>query len=282
MAWWIPMAISAASTLMQSGQASAQNKQQLGWNRYNAQMQFKTDMANIAGSHIISNINASAVAAAGSIQAAAIEQTSKFNAEMIRRTQEYNDGLMEEELSLLWDSVNLDLQLLENQRAVERGDIRANQAASGVIMDQDSAQDVMVDQKTQEAMDAFIIRHGGDIQAAKISNARAQSQWQADAQVVKTIWEGQMGAWAARASAGAQAGAIRASGNIAAMADRISAGYRLQAGMAGSNMGYSQNQTMISNNMVNGLFSAAAQGASNYYRQKPTGGAGSSLLASGG
>jgi len=280
MAWWIPMAISAASSLMQAGQASAQNKSQLGWNRYNAQMRFKTDMTNIAASHIISGINASAVAAAGAIQATAIEQTAKFNANMIRQTADYNDSLLEEELSLMWDSINLDLQLLDNQRAVERGELRANQAASGVIMDQDSAQDVVVDQKTQEALDAFIIRHGGDIQAAKINNARAQGQWQADAQIVKTIWEGQMGAWAARASAGAQAGAIRASGNIAAAADTISAGYKLKAGMAGSDLGYNQNQTQISNSLMNGIFSAAAQGASNYYRQKPAGGTGSSLLSS--
>lgn len=264
------MAISAASAAQQSSQASSQNKGQLAWNRYNAQMQYKTDITNIASSSALARINAGAASAAGAVNARISLDTSRFNADMIHSTWQYNDKLIEEELSLMWDSIGLDLSLLENQRAVERGGILANQAASGVIMNQDSAQDVIVDQKTQEALDAFIIRHGGDIQASKINNARAQGKWQAEAQVAKTLWEGEMGAYAARANASIQSGAIMAGARVSAFANTLSANYRLESGMAGASMQSSQNQQAIGNNMMQGMFGAASQGVANYYGSQNT------------
>lgn len=269
MAWWIPVAISAASTVANASSKTSQNKSQRSWNTYNVNMQYTTDMNNIATQNAIAGVNASMALAAGQINASVALKTSKLNAQIIGATALYNDALMEEEEKVMWDAMELDLELMENERAVERGAILADQAASGVVMGQDSHADVITDQKTQEALDAFVVRHNADISAAKISNARAKGLWEADMAIKKTIYDGQMSAWSSTANAGLKAAGIAATAKISALAGTMSANSRRTSGLAGASMTYSQNRTDITNGFVNGLFSAASSGAQSYYAQKP-------------
>jgi hypothetical protein len=270
--WWVPMAISAASSVVQASSASKQNKQQAAWNRYNAQMQYQTDMTNIGAQTAIAGFNAKMAMMAGKMSAGVTKKMAEFNAQQTWATTLFNDALYEEELSLLWDAVDLDLAQLENQRAVERGQILAAQAASGTVMGQDSNAQVVINQRLQEEMDAFIVRHGADVQANKIARERAAGLWQGEMAVRKILYEGAMGAYAATANANLQAAGILGESAISAAAQKKSAMFRLQAGMAGADMQYNQQQTGIQANLVSGLFSAAGQGFSNFYGMKPTSG----------
>lgn len=282
MVWWIPMAISAASSISQSASQSAQNRTQKAYNSYNANMQYATDMTNVAMNMAVSSINAQLAMQQSAVQQEAIKATTELNAKIIAETTLYNDALYEEELSMLWDSVNLDLKQMENQRAVERGAIEAQQGASGTVIGEGSNQDVIINQKTQEAMDAFIVKHNADKQAAQISNARAQSLWQGDMEIKKTLYEGSVNMAVAKYNGEAQARATMIGGGIQAIAGSYTAGQALQAGRQGLNMKYTMNQNQINTNMASGLFGAASQGVQSYYKYKPTqtGSAGSSLAVS--
>ncbi len=264
------MAMSAASAIYSGASSSAQNKKQKGWNEYNANMQYGTDKANVSSQLALARVNANMAAQQSMIQQKAIKETTELNARIIAETALYNDALYEEELSMLWDSVGLDLAQMENQRAVERGSIVAQQGASGTVIGEGSNEDVIVHQQTQEAMDAFIVNHNADGQARKISNARAQSLYMGEMEIKKTLYEGSVNMSVAAANGQAQAQGALASANIAAVAGMYSANQRHIAGIQGAGMQSSMNQQQINSGMASGMFGAVSQGAQDKYRYKPT------------
>lgn len=301
--WWVPMAISAASAIANRASSSSQNKNQAAWNRYNAESQYGIDTLNNSTALALGQMNAALAMKAGDVNAAlalhsgkidslVAQRTADYNAAMLTATAQYNDSLLESELSSMWETAELDLMLLDNQRQVERGQIVAEQAASGTVIGEGSNADVLIDQRTQAELDAFVVRHNADVQAASISNARAQGMWEAQVGVQHTIWQGQMESYYAvanseiraqgiKANAALDSAAMGASSSINYWAGTQSANLRRQAGIAGASLNYNQNQQTISNNFVQGMFSAAASGASRYYQYKQTNGSqGSSLLTS--
>ena len=284
MAWWmaIPAVISLVSSFSQSSQQAAAGEQAASWARYNANMGYQVASGNIAARTQLAMLNAQAAQTTAQVQAGAIMGSAGFNAAMVQATTRYNDLLMKEEEDLLWEQMGLDLKLLGQQRAQERGEIIANQAASGTVIGEGSNADVVISQKTQEALDAFVVRHNADVQANKIMNARAQNMWQGEAQVRKITYEGQLGASVALANANTAAMTGLASARIQGAADRQSNWYRLMAGLQASNYTQSNAYQQSSNTLTHGLFSAAGQFASSYYANKvPTSSWGSSgsLLA---
>jgi len=260
--------ISLVSSFSQSQQQSASGEQSAAWARYNAGMQFNVASGNIAARTQLAMLNAQAGRATASAQASAIMGAAGFNASMVRATTQYNDLLMKEEEDLLWEQMDLDLKLLGQQRAQERGEIIANQAASGTVIGEGSNADVVISQKTQEALDAFVVRHGADVQANKIMNSRARNMWEGEAQVRKIAYEGQLGASVAMANANIAATTGLATAQIQAQADRQSAWYQLMAGMSGANYTQSNAYQQSQNTLTHGLFSAAGQAVSSYYGSK--------------
>lgn len=270
MAWWlaIPAALSAISAISQSGQQS-QNAYAAGqWSRYNAQMGYNTTLGNLRSQMQLSKFNAALAMKAGSAAASIAAGAASYNAQMIHSTALYNDSLLEEELRLMWSGADLEMEQIEKERARERGGIIATQAASGTVIGVGSNEDVIVAQKTQEAMDSFIVRHGADLQAAKITNARTQGLWQAQAQIAKTLYEGRLGAASAMNNAIAQAAGGMAQAAIGGLAELTSARFKLDAGMAGGNLAESQGMQQSQNTLFSGIFGAASQGVSAYYNQK--------------
>lgn len=268
MAFWIPMAISAAGSVIGAANSRKQNTVQAQWNNYNANMQYGVDMTNAAMSMGAAKMNAAAALRAGSMNAQNAVAQAEFNIEQILATSMYNDALMEEELMVMWDQAELDLLQLGNQRAREAGAILVGQAASGTIIDQDSNLDVMIDQKTQEAMDAFIVRHGADVQAANINNARSKGLYEGEMAIVRTKYEGQVAAWQASSDARAQAAGVMGNAQLQGVADMFNAEMRLKSGYAGASMTFGQNAGQINNTMLSGLFSAASSYASSAYKYK--------------
>ena len=313
-AWAIPAGLQALGAISGRANARSQNSNQLAWNQYNAGMQRGVDklnnktmvalgMANANGQMAAGKINAALAIKAGEINAQTelmvadfnsrqIEMIAAYNSSIIGATALYNDSLLEDELDMMYEAMDLDLLLMDNQRAVERGAIEGQQAGSGVVMGQDSAAEVLIDSETQGALDAFVVRHNADQEARKISNARAKGIWEAQMSLHQTHWQGQMESFATRtnaqfrasnimANAGLQAqGALAnaASGAASTMAqtqiqskaNMLSSDYRYQAGMAGANMQYSQNNQQIQNNFIQGMFGAATTGAASYFAYKPT------------
>lgn len=314
MAWWIPMAIGAAGSVIQANSASKQNSNQLSWNRYNSQMAYNTEMANVEAGLAIGGLNAAAQMAAGQANAAmemaagkfnaqlemmgaefnarAIGQIAQYNASLISLTTDYNTTLLEDEEAMMWEAAELDLLHLANQRAIERGQIEGQQAASGVVMGQDSAADVIISQQAQAELDSFVVRHNANREAERIRIEIDKNVFSGQLAWQQTMFQGAMDQHMTRTNAkfralGIMANAsLSAAGTIAnaslgaaatmgqaqigAAAGRASARYGYNAGIAGAQMQYDQNKTSIKNNLVSGLFGAAASGATNYFSMKPT------------
>lgn len=296
MHWLIPAGLSAIGTIVNTNSAKQQNSQRLAINQYNAQAQYNVNMSNINSQYMLGSLNASLSMAAAGMQnrladlqmqsglnqAEIIRTVAGLNIRTIGQTTTYNNQLLDEELSLMWEAMDLDLLHLSNQRAVERGSIEARQAASGTVMGEGSNADVIVSQKTQEALDELVVRHNADISANKIRNAQAKNSYEGRMQMLKTSWEGQMGALVALENARMQSFSTRAgaastalqgiaslaSANIAKKAGTYSAQQQLQSGMYGAEMDYSMNNAKIKSDFVTGMFGAASAGVGAYYMQK--------------
>ena len=290
--WWVPMALSMAGSVVQKQGQTSQNKTARAWNQYNTQMQYNTDLGNIQAQTAIAGVNAAMQLQAGKINAAlemeagmlnaaSARRIAAYNAQLTTATALYNDSLYEQELGLLWESMDLDLLLMSNQRAVERGAIVADQGASGTVIGEGSNADVVVSQMTQESLDATVIRHQADREAKKISDARAQSMWQAQNEFAQTLWMGEMEAYttlenarirSTGAMANAQIGAAATllTASMSAKAGKQSAANMYNAGMWGAQVDYNQNQSTINNNFVKSMFGAGASGIQSYYQFKPT------------
>lgn len=248
--------------------ADAQNDTANAWAQYNNAMQYQTNLYNIQSGLDIAQFNAQATMMAAAVQSNAARVAADYNAGMIFATTSYNAMLANQELSRVWEDNDLDLLQLENERARERGGMIAEQAASGTVIGEESNADVLISQRTQEALDATIITHGAQRQAANIVNQKVQSLWQGQVAIGQTLWEGEMAGYTAKANAAIQAGSTLATANIQANADRWSAAIQYNAGnnnIAISDSKYGQQQTQ---NMVTGLFNAAAMGATMYGASK--------------
>ena len=282
--WWmaIPALISAASSIYGYTQQKAAAGQQAQWARYNADMGFNTSLGNVAARNELAMVNAKMAMAAGEVQAEALQGAAQFNADVIHATTLYNDLLLEEDLALNWEALGLDLKLLEQQRAQERGAIIANQAASGTVINEGSNLDVIISQRTQEELDAFVTMHNADIRAAQIMNTRAQNLWQGEMQARKAIWEGNLGASVAMANANLSALGQMANAFISGRAETTSAMYKLQSDLYGAQFGLSAANQQAVNGLTQGLFSSMGQAVSSYYSAKTPSVTqpGSSLLAS--
>lgn len=264
----IPAAISAISSLSQHAQGQAGIESQQAWRAYNANMQLRTTFNNVLARNQLAQMNANAALAVGQAQAQATLGAAAYNADLIRATSQYNDLLYEEQLTNLWEQEGLDLKLLEMQRAQERGAVIAGQAASGTVIGEGSNEDVLVYQKTQEALDAFVVRHNADKQADSIMNARARNLWEGESQANKVRYEGQLSATVAMANAGIQALTGLGTAQISGQADITSAWSRFLSESLDNQQQTSYANQENNNALTHGLFTSVGQFVSGYYASK--------------
>jgi len=270
MGWWeaIPVVISAASSIYSASQASDQAKTQQNLGVYNSTAQKNVATINLLTQMAVGKYNAKAAIQSAEFSTEASREVTKFNAEVIQATAEYNNSLLDSEEALMYEAMGLDLLHLKNNRARERGSMVARQGASGTLIGDGSNADVVTDQMAQEALDTFVIRHGADIQAAKLSLARAQNTWNADMQASKIIWEGEVGAQVTMNNARLQAGSSMANVALANTAGTMTRDIQYNAGIYGANAMYSTTSAKINNGLTTGLFTAAGQGIYTAYRSK--------------
>jgi len=270
MGWWmaIPAIISVASTIYKTVSATEQAGIQQQWQIYNANMGYNTALSNINSQLGLAAFNAAAARKAASAAASAQASVGAYNASIIRATALYNDKLFEEDLRLLWEKNDLDMLLIEKQRARERGGILAAQSASGTVMGVGSNREAIIAQKTQEELDKTIVTHNAEIQAAKIQNARAQSMWNAEVKARAVAWEGSVSAAVTMANANAQAASMLAQSAFSGRAQLQTAEYQRQAGIWGSAFDAASNRQSIWNNFMGGMFNSINSGIRSYYANR--------------
>jgi len=239
--------------------ADAQQSSSAAWAQYNADQSRAISTQNANSSMSMTAFNAGMIMSQSDTSIAMSQEEVAYNVSMIQTTTQYNDLLMEEDLSLMWESYGLDSNLLDMQRNLERGNIVVNQGASGTIIGEGSNADVLMSQKTMAELDSFVLLHNADIQAANITNARAQSKWQGDVAIAEAEWRGEMSQYATRTSSNNQASAML----LGALMDRDSAGQSIDFSHSSASNAVSQNiaagDNQNTNNMVSSLFSTAGQ-----------------------
>ena len=267
----IGAAVGLVGGLISGGAADAAQKNQSAWAAYNANMQFKTDLYNIRSDAALNKFNIASTMAAARINSEAVLATADYNAAMTYATTSYNDTLMQQELDQIWQDEGLDLTQLEQFRMREKGNLVAEQAASGTTIGEGSNAAAVIDQTTQRAMDANVIMFNADRRAADISNKKAGGLWEGEVAINQLIWDGKMQAYSINSNAQIQAGSMAVGGALRKNAGIYTAKQQRSMSNAGIAMNTSQFKSQNTQNMVSGLFSAAASGASNYYKAKVPG-----------
>lgn len=245
-----------------------QFENQQSWINYNARSEYNISMDNIAARSMLTKFNVGNIMAGAEESAEISRAVAEYNVGMITATTDYNDSLLESDIADIWEEMELDLSQLAHQREVERGEIVATQAASGTVIGEGSNADVIVDQMTQEAMDAFIVRRGADSTVRDINNNRAKSMWEGTVAVQKAMWDGEMAAYTTLKNARTQSAGMVLEGAISATADTKSAQLALTSRLQGLSMNQDSYSLSNSQNMMSSLFGAAATAGDIAYRSK--------------
>lgn len=266
MSWWeyVPAAISAIGAISNYNSGSNQNDTSAADKYYNATEAYKVAELNIATRTAITQANISALAATNAITDQAKYLSTVYNVDLINATVAYNDSLFDQQIDSVWEAAGLDLKALQIERAKERGSIEAQQASSGVVMGQDSAADVVINQETMEALDAFVIQHNADLKVREVQNAKTRSEWEGYTQVQKLLYEGRLNSIANQASTLMQGLSMATETSLHNVADRTSAKYQFNASILDAGRSTDNNDSLLNSNLWSGLFSAIGQAAQTY------------------
>lgn len=264
--WYAAASVGAGLFGAFSSKSSAEkaNAAQLAWNRYNAQVQYANDITNIQTQSYIDNLNIEAILSSAQIAQTLDTALVEYNKQVVTDTALYNDLLYQADIEAVWKAANLDIELLTQQRARERGTMEATQSSSGTVMGEGSNADAIIDQMTQEALDKFIIKTGADDKVAQITNARAQSLYAAEQQVKQLEFEGMISSLKNSTSTALQAATLQTSSYLKTSADTATANNNLQAGLTGASVTSSTNSISINSNFLSGLFGSVSSGVSTY------------------
>jgi len=257
--------VQGVSGFLQGNRAA---KTQKKWDEYNAKMAYNTSMINLDTQAAIDKSNIASLFATTELNAQVVTDTTEFNASMLEATTTYNNSLLESDLEDMWEATGLDLEMLHRNRAVERGGIEAVQSASGVLMGQDSSAVVIMDQRAQEGLDAFVVQHGADIQASKIQNSIAANTWQGEMEIKKMKWEGEVANKTARTNAQLQASTLLTQSGLSSNAARVTAGYGYSSSMASAQSSYAAGKQSATNALTSGLFKGVSSATDTYYANK--------------
>lgn len=157
-----------------------------------------------------------------------IRSVANYNSLMQTAIASHNASLLEAEVDNVWEAADLDLTQLEQQRARTAGTAEAYFSASGVVMGQDSAADVVADINTQFELDKTIVRHNAEMEANRFLNEAAKSRFQGGLEARRILWEGQMATFQNTANANLRAAGYRVNAGIEAGGAMVNAG--IQAG----------------------------------------------------
>ncbi|OQX05211.1 MAG: hypothetical protein BWK76_27790 [Desulfobulbaceae bacterium A2] len=283
--WYIAVAaVSAIAGALSASNASrvstANSAVAMKYAQMNADSIFSASNINADAQMRMAEINAYGTMMAAQTNAKLSEQVATHNATLALLTSNYDAELMEQEKSLVWRQFKLDDKQMEMAFAQHRGTVEAVQSASGTVMNQDSNQDVIVDARTMHEMNVMAARHGADIQASKIENARSLRLWEGEVQARSIMFDARMNSIAGMANASIGSASSLAQGTINAAVTRYNGTVQAQQTLAGGSIESWQYASKSSIELSNGLYGSAGtmlQGS----MQQWGGGTGSSSLATG-
>ena len=148
---------------------------------WNAENILKTGTDNIMLTGMSGRTNAMQQMMATAMNVSDIKQVAEFNMGLQKKVTEYNTAMLLDELPQLMAQYDLSITHIRQQGAKQEGGIVAYQGASGTVIGTGSNLDVVVDSKTQLALDEYAVG--------------MQYQWNVDAvydAIAKGEWEGQM------------------------------------------------------------------------------------------
>lgn len=188
------LAVTVASAIYQgmssASAAKAQARQAADWAAYNAAMARSVGERNAKASIAFATFNAGLQRMGATAEAAALQARAKYNAGIRLQIAEYNAKQIEQEVPLIWDQAELDTFNLGQQIDAISGANRAAYGASGVALDIGTPVDVETDIRTQEALEAFVVRHNAQIATARIVDAAAKSRWEGQVEAATILHEG--------------------------------------------------------------------------------------------
>ena len=197
MAW--PVVLAIASMAMQVGAGVAGKKaakNQAAWNDYYAR-------ENAAAARETGKWNADVVkqtaefnnALAMSVTGMEVESTlaiAKYNAALRVSLADYNAEVLENEAKYVAESADLDVDLLNLATKQYIGSARNSYAGAGIRLDEGTTKDMIVDARTQQELQTFIIRHNADVEMTRLVNASSMGRWQGEMEAATILFDAKM------------------------------------------------------------------------------------------
>jgi len=172
----------------------------------------------------VSGFNASMAWLGGNAEAKTLWDRAQYNAMVVSYAAEHNAALSEMEAADIWQKADLDIELLHQARAAERGDITVAYAHNGVELNtMDTPAQALLDSQVAEELDNLIVRFNADNAAQKALDAAATSRWEGKVARKQILWEGNENAKITLLNAGIRRATITTQGGMDAMMTRLNA-----------------------------------------------------------
>ena len=241
-----------------SSDDGSKSKIDLAYAKYNAQAALAAGAANASAIMAMAGFNSSMALAAGAMSANSSLLIAEYNGKLKSFIGDQNAKIYENDARLVWEKEQLDEFQMKQQFARQRGAMQVAYGASGVIMNQDSPMDAIVDAETKHAMDVMVLQHGADIQATKLHDAAARSRWEGNVMASQMAFEGRMNAIEAQGNATLKSAGFGAQGAIDSSAAKYNSELMAQKYLVAGNNASLLADSKDDQAMWNGLFSAAS------------------------
>ena len=195
----IPAVMAVASVALQVGAGMAGKKaakNQAAWNSYysreNAAAARETGKWNADSVKKTAEFNNAAAMAAVGMEVDTTLAIAKYNAALRVSLADYNAEVLENEAKYVAESAELDTDLLDLATKQYIGSARNSYAGAGVRLDEGTTKDMIVDARTQQELQAFIIRHNADVEMTRLVNAASMGRWQGEVEAATILFDAKL------------------------------------------------------------------------------------------
>lgn len=168
-----------------SAKKNAKIAEQLGI--YNATLTMNTASQNAESIMDLANLNVRLGTMSNLSNTQVMVALAEHNARLREFTSEYDARLLENEVKTIYDALELDEYLFDQQIDQLVGKSKVQYAHNGWAIDSGTALGYRVDQRTQAELEKFVMRYNADVSANRIMNEAAITRWNgfAEAQTIR-------------------------------------------------------------------------------------------------
>lgn len=211
-----------------------------------------------------SHYNAALITRGAAANASNALSVAYYNADLQEVVAEHNSTLLIDEATSVWTAEKLDEKLLEQKVAQIAGEQTAGYAAAGVIANEGTPLEAVLDTKTQGEFEKHIIRFNANEQARTLLNAATQGEWEAEVAGDQMVYEAKMAGMNEMNSARVTAAGMLAQGKFDSEMIKWNATQNAQKTTFEGNWQASQYKTAGTQAFISSLFQAAGSAASAY------------------